>query len=184
MKRKMEGEEAEELDATFTDERGTKWRPRLTLKIVDRFCRETGAPSLDLFAVSAAELLDLVFAGIQYQTLFEAAPFSRDEFLDRLDGPSYEAALAAGRNAIGNFILRCRLPNGKRGDGVKALKTWMTNPDQDVERRGNALLAMLRGAAALEASRMTGAALAAGPGPGPTSSGSPESPAPVPQATA
>lgn len=117
-------DDVEELDATFADERGRKWAPRLTLPIVDRYCREHGI-KFGLFSpttLSQAQLLDVVYEGIQYQTLFRSAPFTREELLEVLDGPAYTQALVSAQVAIANFTLRCLLPKQQRAAAVRSLR--------------------------------------------------------------
>lgn len=120
----MPEEAAEELSTTFEDEEGKKWTPRLSLRIVDAYCREQGIPfgRLDAQRLSQAQLIDLVYEGVRYQTLFKAAPITRDEFLDRIDGPSYTRALVAGQVAIANFSLRSLLTKPERVRAVASLQ--------------------------------------------------------------
>jgi len=117
-------EEAEELSTTFEDEAGRKWTPRLTLPIVDRYCREQGIAfgQLDAQRLSQAQLIDLVYEGIRYQTLFKADTFTREQFLEQIDGPAYTRALVAGQIAIANFSLRSLLTKPERVRAVASLQ--------------------------------------------------------------
>jgi hypothetical protein len=108
--------EPEELDCTFADETGRKWFPRLTLPIVDRYCREQGLKFEDfsILTLNAAQLVDLAFYGTRYATAAKADPETREQFLERLDGPSYQEAIFSAQKAVVNFTLRSQLPKQQR----------------------------------------------------------------------
>lgn len=108
---------SEELDTTFTDNRGRPWTVRLTVSTVHRFCGEKklALQHLKPDKLDAAQLLDLAYLGTRHHSravvMDELA--AREEFFDSLEGEPFVKAQEAAVAALVNFILRS-MPEGQR----------------------------------------------------------------------
>lgn len=141
-----QNEMPDELPAAFKDCRGRTWSPRLTLALVDEFCREQGITYGNFHAATLSQwhLIELLYRAVGFNTLAAADPMERKEFIARLaddEGmptPAYEAAMAAVRAAIINFTLRSRLTKLQRRLAVAALMNGADiSPDEAVTRAQN-----------------------------------------------
>jgi len=128
---KKEIQEEAELDSSYIDAGGNRWKVKLSVPLVDQFCAEEGitfgrfTPS----ALTQTQLLTLAHRGTRWMTLAKEHPMTRTEFLERLcdeDGnptPSYSAAVYAAVQAVGNFILRATVPPDKMQNAVNISRT-------------------------------------------------------------
>jgi len=128
---KKEIQEDAELDSSFNDAGGNRWKVKLPLVLVDEFCDEHNI-TLGNFApdkLKHSHLLTLAYRGSRWMTLAKEHPMTRAEFLNRLcddDGnptPAYTGAIVAAMNAVVNFTLRATVPPEKMRDAVNIVQT-------------------------------------------------------------
>lgn len=101
----------EEFDAKFTDEAGMEWDVKLSVPVVFQFTRDYHLALRDVLPgnLDAGQLLDLAWRGTRYQSQARAYPdYTLTQFLESLDGPSFETAQEAAARALLNFIRRHR----------------------------------------------------------------------------
>lgn len=104
----------EYLPTTFVGLDGREYTPRLTLRVVDKWCAKSGRQlhELDYSFLNVHDIIELGYLATRYQT--NLGRQSYDQWLDAMEEQALERLHASMLNALANFTHRVT----KRGDPI------------------------------------------------------------------
>jgi len=121
--KKIDDPKEEDFSAKFKDEQGLSYDIKLNVPVVHEFCRQQNL-QVGCFTpagLNMAQYIDLAFAGTRWNSRYNLGKQSKKQFLEAIDGPSYQDVMGAAMNAIVNFTLHTA-PKEKRQMMVETVK--------------------------------------------------------------
>jgi len=112
--------EVQWLDTTFSDERGRPWEIKLTVPIVHQFTAKHQMPlgGFHPGAMRQDQYAEVAYMGTRHASRAKVDEESLEQFLEALDGPSYNRMIEAAYRAVTNFILKTSTPKEKLAEAL------------------------------------------------------------------